>query len=362
VLAAQYRERHGREPVNVSHWDPSPELARKLKKLLPIPRLENPISYQYSYLITERPDVLAKLGFLNSSISGLFTENGSLSISAVANWLSSAGSKQVSLFSPSYFITAHCLRRFGLNVKEISLPRKDNRYVWPEDFSIEPGNVLWVTNPIYNTGDYSIERYIDNIRFLADAGVLVVVDEAIALTPTMISRTLGGHRNFVGIYTPHKSICVNSLKFSIVTFNSELEDFFDDWADVLFGGLSLSSSAAIKHFLSVGFDEYRSAFLRSIEITRAWHNDLLMEYGNHISTDEGSRGHFLTVYFPSIEAALGDSLPFIEAVIEATGTAFIPGSRSGFNPRIGFCFRVNLAQDCARFRGAVARLYCHLAR
>ena len=184
---------------------------------------------------------------------------------------------------------------------------------------------------------------------------------SLALTPTNVPRALGGHKNFVGIYTPHKALCVNGLKFSIIAFHPDLEDFFDDWADVLFGGLSLSSSAAIGHFLSAEFDNYRNAFICSIETARAWHNDLLAEYEGCIKTDDRSRGHFLTVYFPFIDAKLGNSIPFIEAVIEATGAAFIPGNRSGFNPEAGFCFRVNLAQDSSQFRGALARLYRYLS-
>jgi hypothetical protein len=57
---------------------------------------------------------------------------------------------------------------------------------------------------------------------------------------------------------------------------------------------------------------------------------------------------------------LGASVPFIADAIESTGAAFIPGLRSGFSRDVGFCFRINLAQDSPQFRGAVMRLYNHL--
>jgi hypothetical protein len=219
---------------------------------------------------------------------------------------------------------------------------------------------LWITNPVYNTGVYSLEECANELLTMAEQGTLIVLDETLALTPTVFANVLGGHPNVIGIYTPHKAICVNGLKFSIVTFHSDLEDFFDDWGDVLFGGLSISAVTAISHFLSPEFDAYREAFLTSIERTRGWHNKLLAAYADRIVTDIGSRGHFLTTYFPSVGAALGSSLSFIEATIDATGAAFIPGNRSGFDPAFGFCFRVNLAPDSPKFRGALSRLYHHL--
>src|SRR5258707_637129 len=79
---------------------------------------------------------------------------------------------------------------------------------------------------------------------IADAGAYVVVDEALAFPPTRIALSLGGHSNFIGIYTPHKSICINGMKCSLVAFHPTLEDFFDDWADVLSGGLSVSACLA----------------------------------------------------------------------------------------------------------------------
>jgi histidinol-phosphate/aromatic aminotransferase/cobyric acid decarboxylase-like protein len=362
ALIAAYRRRHGRDPVNVSHWDPSREFVQNLKDALPINALPDPVPYRYSYLIEARSEVLKGLGVSSTSASGLFTENGSMSITAVANWLSAIGIRDVRLLCPTYFITAHNLRRLGIIVSEVPVERYEGRYVLPREVKLDPKQALWLTNPVYNTGDYSIERDIERIAAIIDEGNVVIADEALAFAPTKMARVLGGRRNFVGIYTPHKALCINGLKFSLVTFHPEVEDFFDDWGDVLFGGLSISAVAAIGHFLSPKFDTYRKEFVRAIDSVRGWHHDLVGRYIGRIETDRYSQGHFLTVYFPGLAAALGTSLPFIEAAIETTGAAFIPGNRSGFDPKLGFCFRVNLAQDSGRFRSALSRLYGHLAR
>jgi len=312
-------------------------------------------------MVDEKKAVLAKLGISSQNASCLFTENGSMSISAIANWLSANATARVVLLSPSYFTTKYNLNRLGIEVVEEHLSRDGGNYHWPNGTSIKSPDVLWVTNPVYNTGDYSLEKYAERLIKIADSGVRVVLDETLAITPTHFAGNLIGHKNIVGIYTPHKAVCLNALKFSIVALPQDEEDFFDDWGDILFGGLSGSASAAIKHYISPQFDTYRDAFIRHVEAARSWHAALISQHSDKIETDAGVRGHFLSVYFPQLDAHLGASLPFMEDILEATGAIFIPGSRSSFDPSLGLCFRINLSLDSLQFRGSVARLYKRLA-
>jgi hypothetical protein len=150
---------------------------------------------------------------------------------------------------------------------------------------------------------------------------------------------------------------VNGLKFSIVVFHPNRGPPFDHWSDVLSGGLSLSAVTAIDHFISERFDQYRREFLTQVEETRTWHTDVLAREAPRAVRDHDVRGHFLTVYFRALTAALSEDLGFLADVLEASGAIFIPGARSGFDPILGFCFRVNLAQDSPQFRGALTRLY-----
>jgi histidinol-phosphate/aromatic aminotransferase/cobyric acid decarboxylase-like protein len=355
-----YEARHGRKPINVSHWDPSHEFVTKISDLLPITPAWDPVAYRYSYMIGNKQAITTKLGFNHSSVASLLTENGSMSIVAVANWLVARGIRAVRVLCPSYFVTAYSLRRVGIQVNRIPLERVAHRYLWPRELHLERDEALWVSNPVYNTGCYSLEERAEWLATISDQGRVVVLDEALALTPTVFATTCNGKRNFVGIYTPHKAICLNSFKFSIVVFNPEFDDFFDDWADVLFGGLSASAVAAAAHFISGEYETYKDRFISLVNDVRAWHTEVIRSYGGRIQTDRLTRGHFLSVYFPGLDATLGSSLPFIVRTIEETGTAFIPGQRSGFGLDLGFCFRVNLAQDSAQFRGGLQRLYRHL--
>jgi hypothetical protein len=274
-ISSVYAEQHGRHPVNVSHWDPSDEFIHFLQAAVPVPKYDDLIRYRYSYMVEERGSVLSKLGIRSESAAVFFTENGSMSILAVANFLSALSVEHVHVLSPYYFITTHSLEKFGLRVLEVPHRSIRDHEHWPATLGIRPGDALWVTNPIYNTGNYAIETQREALLHLANKGVRIILDETLAITPTALAEQLIGHRNALGIYTPHKSICLNRLKFSVVAFHLDYEDFFDDWGDVLFGGLSGSAGAAITHFLSSHFDSYRDAFLTQVERARSWHHDLL---------------------------------------------------------------------------------------
>jgi histidinol-phosphate/aromatic aminotransferase/cobyric acid decarboxylase-like protein len=362
AVIAEYRICHGREPLNVSHWDPSPDFIQRLGSYLPDDSAIDPVTYRYSYMIEEeRRQIAGKLGFgTNSAV--LVTENGSMSILAAAHWLAARGVTEVRLMMPAYFITSYSLRSFGMKVNEMPLHREGGRYSWPKSIDLRPNEALWVTNPVYNTGYYFLEESAAALATMVANGKTAVVDEALAFTPTTFARECQGTRGFLGIYTPHKAVCLNTFKFSALVFHPDFETFFDDWADIFFGGLSRSSVAATHHFTSGDYDTYLAKFITLIDDARRWHRNLLDKFGGRIETDNATRGHFMSVYFPELAGELGNSLPFIKETIDACGTAFIPGQRSGFPTDVGFCFRINLAQDSVRFRGSLHRLYAQLTQ
>jgi aspartate/methionine/tyrosine aminotransferase len=363
TLASRWRDRHGREPVHVSHWNPSDAFANSLRGRLPA-RLDpcaalavhDPVPYRHSHALPDMAAVLGKLGVDSGHAGALIAENGTTCIAAVANWLKLNGVAEVTLLAPYYFTTPHNLRRLGIAVREVPCKHGADGYRLP-DLDLRRGQALWLTNPIYSTGVYAPERSCESLRRLADAGVLIVADEAMALRPTALARELGGHRNFVGIYTPHKSICMNGIKFSAIVSHPCHQPVFADWAEVLSGALSLAAVAAVEHFLDPGFDDYRAVFLALTREARRWHDGLVERCGGAIALDAQSEGHFLMVYVPALPARIGDDIGFLSEVLERTGCTLVPGTRSGFDARRGFCFRVNLAQDCLTFREALPELY-----
>ena len=217
---ADYCARHGRAPVNVSHWDPSRAFAAKLKHMLPIAQKDDLVAYRYSYMVPHKRPIARKLGFDDGTVSSLLTENGSMSIVAIANWLSAMGIRAVRLLCPAYFVTGYSLRRVGIEVNELHLRRDQGRYCWPDHLALEPNEALWITNPVYNTGCYALENQAAYVAALAEQGTVVVLDESLALTPTQFAKACGGRRHFIGLYTPHKAVCLNSFKFSDVCWKN----------------------------------------------------------------------------------------------------------------------------------------------
>lgn len=367
AMAARWQASKGRSPINISHWNPSDEFLRSLQALVapaslldPLWSLQrfDPMPYRHSRGLPATQAVLRKLGFAGEDAAVLITENGTTSISTVANWLKLHNVEEVTLLSPSYFTTAHSLRRLGIAVKELALERSaDGTYRLPIGLDVQPGEALWLTNPVYSTGLYALEQSCDALRQIADAGTYIVADESLALRPTVIAQTLGGHENFAGIYTPHKSICMNGMKFSAVVTHPRHQATLEDWADVLSGGLSLSATIAVQHFVTASFDECRAAVARLLRKTRDWHIDLVRSFEGTIAVDSNSEGHFIMAYLPRFAAELRHRIDFLEGILVETGCILIPGFRSGFDERSGFCFRINLARDSGAFREAVERLY-----
>jgi aspartate/methionine/tyrosine aminotransferase len=354
-LGKRYKSLHDRAPVNVSHWDPSAETIQALRSSLEVRNWADPVRYRYSYLVDRKDQILKKIGVTSpAEVSALIYENGSTSVAAVANWLALSNIREVTLLRPCYFAIPYNLRRFGIRVRDHFVPRVAGAYHFPKDLRFGERDALWLTNPVYNTGAY-LRDVIDELTQFANTGVIVVADETLSLLPSTLIDALAGYPNVIGIYTPHKSLCINALKFSAVVCRSRHEDAFEHWADVISGGLSLSSAAAICHFLSDNFYAYQAAFLHHIECARNWLFCTLAIADSRVTTDVGSRGHFLSVYWPRVPAERGDDLSFVGEMMEATGAALIPGNRSGFDPALGFSYRINLAQDSPQFRAAIAR-------
>lgn len=257
---------------------------------------------------------------------------------------------------PSYFSLTHACRRFGLTLNRAYLKRSNGGFTLPPANSSiwrEP-SVLWLTNPVYGAGVYLSKADVLFISGLLKSGWTVVADECLALPGQELIRMLGEHKNFVSIYSPHKSVCINGIKFSVVLFSRKHLAFMERWADVWYGGLGCSSSLAIIHFLSANFDSYQSIFLRSIARQRKIVDQLCTK--SYVETDAKAKGHFVSCYFPTLSSRLGNSRMFLEKLVNSTGGSVISGNRSRFGREFGFSFRVNLARGGARFRPTLSRI------
>ena len=354
-IADAYELRHGTRAVHVSHWDPSPTMQSALgaSGVTPVSGIHDTGAPRYSRKPHRSSEVLRKLGITSADSSLLVTENGTTAVAAIANHLSLRGVSRVLLLDPYFFSTPYTIERLGLPVQLVPIEFDRGRALLP-DIPLRTGDALWITNPVFSTGLHDFELQVHDLVRTANDGIVIVSDEVFASPPTPIAAALGGHPNFVGMYSPHKPIGVNRLKFCAIVFNKAHAAAFDDWADILCGGLSGSAIAAIDHYLSSDFDTYQDLFYRYVDEARDWHDGVVARFKDTMRTDATTKGSFLCAYAANLPQALGEDLGFLARLTEASGCIVIPGGRGVDH---GFHFRVNLARDCDRFRHGIVALY-----
>jgi hypothetical protein len=353
----RYEKTYHSVPINVSHWNTSAGFKKRMRPLLNFQDVD-PIDYLYSYYVPGLADVLRKLGFDGDRHSCLLTSASTSSIVAVVNWLHSLTIDRLVIYGPCYFAVVHACRALNVEVEMRYMVREDGRYRLPS-LPRTDRVALWITNPIYATGQYLHQQDVARLAAHARGGGMVVLDEALAMPWLAAGRHLGTENAFACIYSPHKAISVNAFKFSAIVVQKRDEDFFDQWADVLTGSLPASSVAAVNHYLSRSYDEYANVFLDITGKSRRW---LLRQQAQFVMPlfDRDPIGNYVTLFFPDLPADIGYETEFLWTIAQNSGAVFIPAIRSYFDPTLGLGLRVNLALDSPLFRGGLLRLLAAL--
>jgi hypothetical protein len=241
--------------------------------------------------------------------------------------------------------------------------RSPKGYNLPEDFEhfAKLADAVWITNPVYCTSMYYSARDADRLRVLAQSGVTVVLDECLCELGHQLAPSFPREAEVVALLAPHKSICVNGLKFAAVVFGKKWQDTFDSWADVWLGCLPLSSVLGTRHLLGSDFLSYSSRFKDECATAFAKLKAIVLEFST-LSIDKDPEGYLVSVFAPSLPAELGLDFQFLERSTQATGAIFIAGLRNQLDPAAGLSFRVNLAALDKAAEGALHRLCFFLER
>ncbi len=352
-IEEEYITNYGHAPLNVSDWNPSDEFKEKMLHLSVMKNNFNSIEYVFSYTFNQEShnDILKKLGYNNNSgeRAVLITPNGSTSIRNVLHWLKENHFNRLLAISPTYFTVFYGCRDYNIECKEIFLNRnKDSFFINENELfnEIKHADAIWLTSPVYCTSTYFDSTMINYFIKVLNMGKVIVADESLCMSGHELIRKLGKYKNFIGIYSPHKSVCVNGNKFSIITFAKEEKLLFNDWVVALSGNLLVSNGIAVNHFLSNDFNVYNQAFTYEINLNFIKLKDLLNQL--NVDYDHKSEGYLVTLYFPNISGKKGYDKTFLKELIFKTGTTMIPGIRNHFSGDLGFCFRVNLCclTDC----------------
>ena len=300
-LAEEYESQNGLQPFNLSHWDPSEQTTRLLLQHLRLP--PPPIGVPYIYSYSEgKEEILRRLGFLPRDRRCWFFNAGTTAVLLGAWWLKAQASKRLVILGPTYFPIFHVCEAVQLPYVCLYMRRVRGRWQLPREeiasaVKAGPGETaLWVTNPVFSTGCYLLESDTAFLASMLSEGATVVADECLSINERELGQTLGSFEQFLGLYSPHKALSINSTKFAAMVYDRKYEDFFDGWTDVLAGPLASSTYSAILHFLGENFPPVQRAFFGHVDAVREDVVKLIKDYADFIETDVDSLGNFITCY------------------------------------------------------------------
>jgi aspartate/methionine/tyrosine aminotransferase len=364
-LAEEYRSRSGAAPFNLSLWDPSEFMMNSLLKFLRLPVSPLPIPYIYSDEESKQ-QVLERLGFVQSRRICAFVQAGTNAGLLAAVWLKALNFKRTLVLCPAYFSIFYALEILNVPHQSIYMARKKGNWYLPHEkiegaIGKKPSQTaIWLTNPVYCTGNYRSASDIEFLKMLLHRGVTVIADECLCINGRELGRELAWSDKFVGIYSPHKSVSVNAVKFATVVADESHERFFDHWTDVIVGSLTASNYSAISHFIGENFPRFLRAFIEHTDRSRDEVMERIRRFHPLIETDDNAVGHYITCYAPQVTGDEAEGKKILQGLMSETGALVIPGAVNHFPRDIGFNFRINLARAGPQFFAAFQRTLNYL--
>lgn len=347
---------------NISNWTVSEDFKQNMNKYYRFNTGHSIIDYIYSYNISEikKDLILSKLGVPINYIPELtlyIFPNNTISIINIINFLKRKNIKKIGIIEPSYFSVKQVISSFNLDYDILSTKRKNKQYYLPDITNIVNKNfdALWITSPVYSTGSLYANSEIDKLKKILEMGIAIIADESFATHGKELIRDLYSYENFFSIYSPHKSLSFNSLKFSVIVSQNMHEDLIDQWSDVLSGNLPHSTVMAVDHFLSDNFEECSYAYEIYIENCKSRIYALLSKFP-FVDYDTFISGNLMTLYFKNLTFKDSISLDYLKNIITQTYVSFYPGYLNGFSEEMGFCFRINMTLYSAQFESSLYRI------
>ena len=240
-------------------------------------------------------------------------------------------------------------------VEQISF--SDGRPQIPVDKILSSGyDCVWITSPVFCTGFYFDEEHKRNIAQIKSKGITIIFDESLALPGKELIRSFPIDPEVFAIYSPHKAISINGLKFAIIVCEKCYEDFLEQWIDVFSGALGGSNRDAVFHYLSPNYlNCCYPTYKRYVETAKAEVNSIVDQFpfATMLSHTEG---HYVNIFTDLDVQGRSSILNLLNRTIRVSLASFIPSELNGFSPEQGFSFRVNLTGDIVELKGAIGRI------
>lgn len=344
-VVEKYTQLSGKVPVNISHWDAASIYQKRIATAirLDIEMGQSRLNYEFSNTLP-----VSLLNALGAKLGGkqvLVCPSGTASNLMALVVLKHIGKQRLIIVGPCYFQIPILAQSLGLSVVHADICDAATGIAESALLFEDPMNdAIWVTNPIYCIGQYHSRADQNRLVDILSAGGCVVADECNALQGQELSHVLGHFSGFIGTYAPHKSLCVNGLKFGVlltsIIDDANMRRLSDSWI----GPLPRSVRTDIRHFLSDNFQTLKAICENSTYSSEKVIRSILENKDSQTNLLDGT-GHFRVISFPQTNTCYERSERVYLEILKKTNTSYIPMSLNHASKRLGFSFRVNLLQD-----------------
>ena len=360
------KEKYETDIPNVSYWDSSEAFRQSMARSLHLPPQSLPWDYYYTYSVSlqDRQEILRHLGVPNSDIPttmGLLLQSGTIAIINIINYLVHQKKKKICILQPAYFSVIPCCEMFSLEYGVEKIFFLNGKTVIPMERILSGEyDCVWITSPLFCTSRYFDINQIDGFVQLIKSEITLILDECLALPGKELIRSIPVVPNVFAIYSPHKAISMNGLKFAVIVCNSIYDDFLEQWVDIFSGALAGSNRDAVFHFLSSNYlDHCLPTYLSYIQNTYRATIEVVKKF-DFATMLSNAEGHYVNIFTDKIIVKKNDLSAFMKSVIENSFASFLPGVLNGYDPQQGLCFRVNLTGNPIELPSAVGRLLTYL--
>lgn len=366
-LEQKVGQEYGIPIPNVSYWDSSVTFQKQMARALILPPPSLPWNYYYTYSIPEkeRLKVLNNLGVSLSQLQstmGLLLQSSTIAIVNIINLLVHYNYKKLCILQPAYFSVASCCSMLSLKYETEQIIFVDEHPKIPVD-KIKSKNYdcIWITSPVFCTGCYFDDSNIKDIIYLKSLGMTIIFDESLALPGKELVRSFQIDKKIFAIYSPHKAISINGLKFSVIVCSKSYEDFLEQWVDVFSGALGGSNRDAVFHYISPNYlNDCYPTYKAYIDYAKKSIFNVIKQFP-FASILPNTDGHYVNIFTDLKIQENFELINLVSDVINKSLASFIPATLNGFDSSQGFGFRINLTRDILETVGAVGRILEYLS-
>ena len=314
--------------INISSADSSPEYEKKVYEIIHSFSAPHPVRFSsYYFTGSIMPDILRQIKKQLGAVatSGItILPSATLSISTVLMLLRQKKIRKIAIISPYYFASSVICDALGIRYKVLPALKRDGMIRIPLEAVLRGGfDAVLITSPLYGTSEYYSDEIAKDIKLLQSEKKYIILDEALALHGHELSRKSQQDDHTFYIYSPHKSIGINTFKFSAIISSASNEPILRELVDICVGGLNRTSIFAMEHYISKDFLYCRNEYMKTIDAGTKQLMKTLLLLGGQMFLSHG-QGHYASVV-PGVDFP-GDQI-YIHAItscVREHNIAFIP--------------------------------------